>query len=328
MGGENGTAAGPKLCEITNRESRRWLRGFETSNTRLGDVDVIHVADREGDFYELLGNAVEQGFRFVIRVRADKRRVKAEDGTRGTIRSIAETSKGVLHREAPLSTRKAAPQPRAQRTHPPRTGRLAMLTFSTAKVELDKPRYLERGPDNVQLNMVRVYEENPPAVESPVEWMLFTTEPVGTADEVAFVVDSYRARWMIEECNKALKTGCRYEEHQFESEHALLNVLALSLPIACELLWLRACCRSEPTKPAREVLTPVQLEILMRLGSYKLPTIPTVHDALWAVAAMGGHIRSNGEPGWLILHRGMAKLLAYEQGWIARDNASRDLTSR
>jgi hypothetical protein len=27
-------------------------------------------------------------------------------------------------------------------------------------------------------------------------------------------------------------------------------------------------------------------------------------------------------------HRGMAKLLAYEQAWIARDIASRDLTSR
>ena len=72
----------------------------------------------------------------------------------------------------------------------------------------------------------------------------------------------------------------------------------------------------------------MQLEILMRLGSYKLSASPTVHDALWAVAAMGGHIRSNGEPGWFILHRGMAKLLAYDQGWIARDNASRDLTSR
>jgi hypothetical protein len=55
------------------------------------------------------------------------------------------------------------------------------------------------------------------------------------------------------------------------------------------------------------------------MGSYKLTSTPTVHDALWAVAALGGHIRSNGEPGILILHRGMAKLLTYEEAWLARE---------
>ena len=172
------------------------------------------------------------------------------------------------------------------------------------------------------LNVVRVSEPNPPAGEEPIEWVLFTSEPVETPDQVAAVVDMYRARWLIEECNKAIKTGCRYEERQFESLDALLTLLALTLPIACELLALRAACRRTPDAPASMVLTPTQLEILVHLGSRALPSTATVHHALWAVAALGGHMKTNGEPGWLVLYRGMAKLLAYEEGWRAHENAS------
>ena len=54
------------------------------------------------------------------------------------------------------------------------------------------------------------------------------------------MVDGYRTRWVIEEFNAALKTGCAYEARQFESRDALLTMLALSLPVACEVLWLRS----------------------------------------------------------------------------------------
>jgi hypothetical protein len=47
--------------------------------------------------------------------------------------------------------------------------------------------------------VVYVREVTPPADEQPVEWMLATTEPVDTAEQILAVVDSYRARWVIEE---------------------------------------------------------------------------------------------------------------------------------
>jgi hypothetical protein len=75
---------------------------------------------------------------------------------------------------------------------------------------------------------------------------LYTTEPVQTAEQIADIVDSYRARWTIEELNAALKTGCAYESRQFESRHALLNILALKLPVACEPLALRSRTRDRP----------------------------------------------------------------------------------
>ena len=40
-----------------------------------------------------------------------------------------------------------------------------------------------------------------------------------------------------------------------------------------------------------------------------------------AIAALGGHIKNNGEPGWQVLGRGYEKLLVLEQGWIAGSGA-------
>jgi hypothetical protein len=199
--------------------------------------------------------------------------------------------------------------------------RAATLAFSATTVVLHRPRYQpETLPAEMKVNVVRVFEPNPPANEDPVEWLLFTNEPIRTTQDVVTIVDTYRARWLIEECNKAIKTGCRYEDRQFESRDALLTLLAMTLPIAVELLWLRAACRHNPDCPAEEVLTPLQLKILTKMSSRKLSARPTVHDALWAIAALGGHMKTNGEPGWLVLHRGMTKLLAYEEGWQARES--------
>ena len=70
------------------------------------------------------------------------------------------------------------------------------------------------------------------------------------------MVDAYRARWVIEELFKALKTGCQIEKRQMESYGALRIALALFLPIAVRLLALRDAARSEPDAPAcaREVV--------------------------------------------------------------------------
>jgi hypothetical protein len=49
-----------------------------------------------------------------------------------------------------------------------------------------------------------------------------------------------------------------------------------------------------------------------------LPRKPTARDALLAVATLGGHLKSNGDPGWLVLGRGLHDLLLLEMGWRAR----------
>ena len=145
-----------------------------------------------------------------------------------------------------------------------------------------------------------------------MEWTLITTEPIGTVDEVAAAVDAYRARWMIEEFFKAIKTGCAFERRQLESLHALLNALAVFAPIAWNLLLLRQLGRADDSAPVSTVLTPLQLRILHKKA--KLVEHPTIRQAMLAVAQLGGHIKNNGDPGWIVLGRGYEKLLVLEEG--------------
>jgi IS4 transposase len=52
--------------------------------------------------------------------------------------------------------------------------------------------------------------------------MLYTSEPIDTAEQLLTIVDQYRSRWVIEEFFKALKTGCAFEKRQLESYRAPL----------------------------------------------------------------------------------------------------------
>jgi hypothetical protein len=319
--GRKNKASGSQTARWEDRESARWARGVKASAERLADCrSVCHIADREGDSYALLAGMVVDGCSFVVRVNHD-RKVGDPDNLAEQWRPIKETVRGlrgIFEREVALSERKRSSAPRANKGRPVRNARLAQLSFSATSVVLKRPRYLEAPvPETLTLNVVHVHEPHPPTGEPAVEWLLFTTLPVATEKQVAKVVDNYRARWTIEEFNKALKSGCAYENREFETLHALLILLAITLPIACELLWLRSRARDDPDAPATEVLTPQQLKVLRLMGTRPLPTKPTARDALWAVAGLGGHLKRNGEPGWLVLHRGLQTLLSYEAGYEA-----------
>jgi hypothetical protein len=319
-------ASGLETARWKDRESARWGRSIEISAERLAACrSVCHIADREGDSYALLASMVGKGQSFVIRVNHDRRVGDPEDLAEQwlPIKERVRSLEGIFEREVPLSERKRSSAPRASKGRPVRNARLAQLSFSATAVVVKRPGHLGASiPKTLTLNVVHVIEPCPPIGEPAVEWLLFTTLPVASEKHVATVVDNYRARWTIEEFNKALKTGCAYENREFETLHALLMILAMSLPIACELLWLRSRARHDPDAPANEVVTSQQLKILRLMGSRRIPPKPTARDALWAVAGLGGHLKRNGEPGWLVLHRGMQTLLSYEAGFEAGLQAS------
>ena len=314
--------SGPEAAKRSGRESERWWRGMKATADALASCDrVIHVADREGDSYDLMARLLAARQRFVIRVRVMDRRGRESESAGdswSTVKKVATACEGILERDVALSRRKAKATPTMNRAHPPRKGRTARLRFSATPIEIPRPQYArDPVPKILRVNLVHVFEVGAPAGEPEVEWLLYTTEPISTPADVAHVVDDYRARWLIEEFNAALKTGCAYEEREFESRHALLNMLALSLPIACEVLWLRSRARTAPDAPATEVLSPLQLKILRKLGRRPVPANATAAEALLAVAGLGGHLKRNGAPGWKTLQRGMFLLHAYQVGWEA-----------
>ncbi|MBN2800237.1 MAG: transposase [Deltaproteobacteria bacterium] len=146
-------------------------------------------------------------------------------------------------------------------------------------------------------------------------WLLWTTLPVDTEEQISRVVDIYRKRWLIEEHFKALKTGCSLEKRQARSLGSWLNTAALRMPQAWRLLRLRLLSRKEHGLPASVVFSPLEVRILQQLvPKAKLRRAPKLRAAMLAVANLEGFQRSNGEPVWLILGRGLEKLLTAARG--------------
>lgn len=319
-GAKRKRATSHETSKDPNREFLRWQRGIDITEARLigAGAAVIHIADRESDSYALMATCLQQGQRFIFRARNNRNALEA--GATVPIRTLIDDAPVVLEREVPLSRRLGVSAPATRRAHPPRESRVARLRFSRTTATFRRPNIVgAHMPKTIGVNVVHVFEDGAPAGQEPVDWLLYTTEPIETVAQIEAVVDYYRCRWQIEELNKALKTGCVVQERRLESLDALTTMLALSLPIAVELLALRTLARADSTCPADAALTPQQLAALRHISHRPLPKNPTVQDALWCIAGLGGHIKNNGAPGWQVLQRGMEKFVAFAAGWCARE---------
>lgn len=289
--------------------SSRW-EGLAAHVSRDLPARAIHVMDREADDYAFFCEMLDEGLHFVVRASCDRRSLPA-----GTARDALAGQDAEIFRDVdvnPRSEKRAVLNRKAARD-----GRLAKLSIRYGTVTLARG-FAQSERATLTLNAVHVFEAKPPYGEEPIEWMLFTSEPVTTREEAAAIVDHYRARWVIEEYFKALKTGCALEKRQLTTYQGLLRVLGLLAPLAWRLLVLRNLGRVDDAQPATKLFDPDELDLLRQLAARRkrpIPEKPTLRDAMLAIAAVGGHLRSNGDPGWQVLGRGYRKFLDALDGW-------------
>lgn len=311
--------SGSEYARRKNKESDRWLQLVDACEMAIGGTaKAIHVMDREADAFPLLLGLSLKQRQFVVRLSRDRRVDSDVDPDHELkLRQALEGAADFLETEVAISKRKGKTAPRHSKLVPARRRRTAKLRYSAMNVSMRRPAYLKTA-DSLSVNVVYVREIGCPEGDKPVEWILATSEPIGTASAVQRVVELYQTRWVIEEFFKALKTGCALEERQLETYHALLNTLAICIPIAVQMLALRSAAQHNPETPALDVLTPTQIHVLRHFSKRPLDEKrPTVQEALLAVAGLGGHLKRNGPPGWQSIGCGMEKLLAYEAGYLA-----------
>lgn len=289
---------------IDGMESERWLESVLASEKRLGpNIPAIHLMDREGDIQELLCEMNLKGARYVVRASHNR---CLEDGAEERLFSKMRSLNKKINLEANLSKREPHRLENIRTLYPARNSRMAKLSassLSTVIVNENKHRN-KYFPEECEVNIVRVWEENPPKGEPGVEWFLLTSEPIKTKKEIKRVIDLYRRRWLIEEFFKGLKTGCNIEKKQFECAETWKKLIIFYMPIAGKILNLRVldqlCLNS-----LKFTLTDDQKKILEIHSKKKLESVT---DYLYTLANLGGHIKYNGPPGWQTLFRGYEKL--------------------
>lgn len=286
-----------------SRESRLWVRGLDEIGPTPAGRHWIDVADRGADVFEFLQTLLDRRRTFVVRSKHNR--------ALGT-GSSEETAVALLHdhvRTLPATTHWTLVLP-ARAGKPARTAHLAA---ASEPVTL-RPPHVRTGDfrrEALPLTGVRVWEANPPAGETPLEWILLTNEPAATPAEIRRVADWYADRMQIEEFHKVQKSGTRVEGCQVQSVEKMAAVVALLSVIAVGLMNLRLAVRlpDQADRPATDLVPAVWVEVLSR-QQHGTPRDWTVAQFWLALARLGGYQKNPSQhpPGWITLWRGWTQL--------------------
>jgi hypothetical protein len=291
-----------------DRESRRWIDSGQRLGPAPADAAVcwVRVADREADIYEYMISCKHLGHSFIVRMSQNRVALDPADGQRlGLVfeQTAATEPVGGMYLDL--------------RARPGQAARRARLLISFGRVRVQAPWRPGVAPEEaepVDCSFVRVWEPAPPEGVEPLEWNLYTNQPVASLEDALSVAMDYAARYLIEEFHKGLKTGMKAETLQLEKGHRLFAAIAVMSVVALRLLDLRELGRRLPEAAAAcSGLNPEELAILeIKVGR----VLTTVASVLLAVGRLGGHMnrRSDGMPGWLTLWRGMNKLRLLVEG--------------
>lgn len=292
-----------KRHQRNERETDVWMRLVTRLGSFPAETTVVHVGDREADMFPFFQACRATQTFFLVRA-CENRRLKPEEGSQTYLCNEV--------RAWPVQSSKPFQVPG---THG-RTARSTVLHLAFGALTVLPPRFEKRcGKEPLEMWAIRVWEEQAPAGEEALEWILLTSVPTTTLDQAWERVTWYEHRWVVEEYHQCLKTGCRLEERQVQSADRLMRLLGLLSPLAVRLLQLRDLGRREPERPAHEVLEADVLAVVAAQTG-QAPAQMTV-GAFWkAVAQMGGYLarRSDGPPGWKTLWKGWLRIQTLLEG--------------
>ena len=282
------------------KESYRWVEALTTVEKLVSrHTRVVHAFDREGDITEVFDKVRQLQHTGVI-VRAAHNRSLDSKSERLWSKVEAQPISFDMEIELPQTSKRSA--------------RKAKLAIRFCSVNLRTPyRFDNRDP--IPIYAVYATEIDCPEGETPVEWMLLTTEVVADIHMASTILRWYSYRWRVEEYHKIFKSGCQVERYRLAAEGMKTLIGFLSV-IAVELLQLTYLHRTQPSAPAIEVLNSLELRIL-KAKSPKLPKLLTVSWAVEAIARLGGYLehRHKTPIGIQVLWRGWLKLHDLCEGW-------------
>jgi hypothetical protein len=283
-----------------NRESLMWGQLIEQIGRPPDRTQFVHVCDRGADNFEVYCRLRLTDNDWVVRAARLERVVLHEGREIPLARYLKQLPLAGTYELSLGATKKHGP-------------RVAKLEVRYGTVTVPRPRQVSPwvrgcGISEITMQVVEVREVDAPRGVERLHWVLLTSLPVMVFEQAWTVIEYYEQRPVVEDFHKALKTGCRVEERQYETSGRLEAITALLSVTAVRLLQLRSVARATPDRPAAEVVPLHWITVLERLRRGR--TIRTVREFYRQLAGLGGHLlrKRDGEPGWITLWRGFEKL--------------------
>jgi hypothetical protein len=302
---------------IEEKESFRWLKGYRLASQLARDcpeTHVVSVADREADIFDIFVESKEnaESVDFIIRAKMARSTPERDpDSGPAVYRKVRdEVSASELRATRTLDLRGT----------PKRQARKAELEVRAIQVTV-KPPHARPNLPSVTYNVVLVEEVNGPNDGTDVSWLLITTLPIDTVEDIFRVVDYYVARWIIEVFFRVFKTGCRVEKIQLEKVARLKNCLALYKIIAWRIMYLTYMNRECPSLPCDVVFDDCEWMSVWRVVTKKaLPkTPPTLSEFMSLLTRLGGYNNRAKElpPGPQPIWVGVRRMTDFAIAWLA-----------
>lgn len=299
-------------CRKRPSEAEVWGRVIDRVQSTVAGVRFIHLCDRGADNFDVFAHLFRKGDSWVIRAAQLTRKVRTSEGTLVKLSEVMNTAPvmGTYKLYVSANTNQ--------------TARWAQVEVRSTSVTLVRPRegttafVLDNEIREIPTNVVQVQELDPPKNITPLSWGLYTAESVSSFNACLKVIEHYEQRPTVEEFHQGLKTGLQIEERQYESAESLMPLIGLISVQAVRLLQLRSVARDAPETPARKLVPSEWLEVPGQVLRNPRP-LKTVRDFMRALASLGGFLcrKSDGEPGWKTIWRGLDTLLVAIRGYRA-----------
>ncbi|MGC9523884.1 MAG: IS4 family transposase, partial [Anaerolineae bacterium] len=193
-----------KQRPIEEKESFRWLQTARAVEAAVpADKRLIQVADREGDFFELLAEQRRDNSYLLLRVHQN-RRLKGDERLlwdRVGQMQVAHTLHMLVHTSHSTTVRKARLE----------------LRLGPVTILPPKDGVHDKALQAITLNAIEVREVDAPEGAKPILWRLLTDLPVESVEHALSCVRYYELRWLIERYHYVLKSGCGMEDSQLRS---------------------------------------------------------------------------------------------------------------
>jgi hypothetical protein len=224
---------------IEEKESYKWIKSFHRCDDlkkQCPGTTIVNIGDRESDIYELFWEKQRTDSQVELLIRSNKG--KSRRCSEGYIWNVLpnEPELARIDVEIPHSGN--------------RKGRVAKVSVSMKRSELIAPKSKSHLP-NIAVTCIylKEIEYDSSLVENPLEWMLLTTLEVPDNELMFKIVSWYTKRWCIEIYHKVLKSGCKVETRQLDSDKSITNCLAIDMFIGWRIYYLVKMGREVPQLP-------------------------------------------------------------------------------
>lgn len=316
-----------RYLPIEEKESARWLRGYEQAcriANECPETQVISIADREGDIFEIYSMmALVTGKKADYIIRGDGDRSTTEPNRDAGPQAYFQIAEQVG--KSDVLTTKTIDLPQT----PKRSARAATVEIRAVHVAIRPPKGRTRLGVQAQ-NVVSVQEVGGPGDGTDVSWLLVTSLPIETMEQILKVIEYYKARWTIETFFRTLKSGCKVENIKLETADRIYRAVTMYMIVAWRVQYLTLMNRTVPNTPCTSFFTNSEWKAVWRaVSKKKLPKkVPRLKEMMELVARLGGHNNRDNDaaPGAECIWRGMRRVDDLALAWDAfGPEANRDV---